>query len=145
MRSLLRLPLSPTVHESYHVIASGRYRFSAEHLQWLANPPRTLNGNLHSYQKDQFLSEASLERINEFDRAYLVSSVLPPEPPGPNIDVLPRCYYSVRDLHEQSRSSWFLFWRSPSFRKELADTHEEVRKLKADSSVSAPSEQTLPI
>lgn len=40
-------------------------------LEWLANPPRTLNGNLHSYQKDQFLSEASLERINEFDRAYL--------------------------------------------------------------------------
>ena len=46
----------------------------------------------------------------------------------------------MRDLHERSRSSWFLFWRSASFRKEFADVCEEAQKLEADVNVGVPFE-----
>jgi hypothetical protein len=39
-------------------------------LEWLAELPMILDC-LYSFRKDQFLSEASLERMKGFDRAYL--------------------------------------------------------------------------
>ena len=51
----------------------------------------------------------------------------------------------MRSVHEQSRSSWLLFWRSASFREELSYAYEEVRKLKTDVDVSVLSEQNLRI
>jgi hypothetical protein len=51
----------------------------------------------------------------------------------------------VRDVHEQSRSSWLLFWRSSSFREELSDAYKEVRRLEVDADVSVLSAQNLRI
>jgi hypothetical protein len=65
---------------------------------------------------------------------------LPPAHPSPNADTPRRCSSSVSSLESQSRSTWFLWWRSATFRNEPAEACKTVRNLEDEVDVSLLSE-----
>ena len=85
---------------------------------------------------EQCLSDDSREHLKEFGR--ILARYVPPlpsDPLDPDVDAPRRCFVLVDGLEKRCRSSWFLFWRSAKFRKDLAGASEEIRRFCGDVNV----------
>jgi hypothetical protein len=81
-------------------------------------------------------------RMGRFHEEHECVSILAFGTSLPNTDVLRRCLHSARRLERQSRSSWFLSWRSSKFQGDCTEAYWIIQELEGKIIVSVPSEQS---